>query len=252
MYLSNVGTTPLAIASIALGGADPSEFAETNNCGASLAAGASCLLNVTFTPSSAGSQTATVVITDNSGGVSGATQTAALTGTGINPSAPAPVSLSPNSGTGAGQIFTAAYTYPGGITSLSNVRILLNNSNAPLNGANACYAYYYPDTNALYLENDANNGTVGPLTPGSSSSISNSQCTLNGSGTTVSTSGNNITVAYSVTFSSTFTGLKDVYLLAAGASLSNGWIPEGTWMVTTTPTPTAAITPSSLTFPTQP
>ena len=71
--------------------------------------------------------------------------------------------------------------------------------------------------------------TVGPLTPGSSSSISNSQCTLNGTGTSVSTSGNNLTVNYALTFSSTFTGAQNSYLSASSATVSSGFVHEGTW-----------------------
>ena len=40
------GGTALTITSIAVSG----DFAETNNCGSSVAAGGSCTINVTFTP----------------------------------------------------------------------------------------------------------------------------------------------------------------------------------------------------------
>lgn len=45
----------LGIASIAVTGADSGDFAETNACGASVAAGANCTISVTFTPSAVGS-----------------------------------------------------------------------------------------------------------------------------------------------------------------------------------------------------
>src|SRR5205823_896534 len=49
--LSNIGTATLSITSIGIENGDySSDFAETNNCGTSLAAGASCAINVTFTP----------------------------------------------------------------------------------------------------------------------------------------------------------------------------------------------------------
>src|SRR5262249_49274346 len=40
-------------------------FAQTNNCGTSLAAGANCTVNVTFTPPSVGSQSGNVTIATN-------------------------------------------------------------------------------------------------------------------------------------------------------------------------------------------
>ena len=58
--LTNGGTAPLNIAGIAVGGTNPGDFAQTNNCGGSLAAGGSCTINVTFTPTAAGSRSATL------------------------------------------------------------------------------------------------------------------------------------------------------------------------------------------------
>ena len=65
-------------------------FAETNNCGSSIAANSSCTVNVTFSPTATGASTGSVTI--NAGGV---TSTVSLTGTGT---APGPVlSASPAS-----------------------------------------------------------------------------------------------------------------------------------------------------------
>jgi hypothetical protein len=57
----------------------PGVFMQTNNCPASLAAGASCSISVTFTPSAATKQTGTLVITDNG---NGGMQKVPLSGTG--------------------------------------------------------------------------------------------------------------------------------------------------------------------------
>jgi hypothetical protein len=77
--LSNAGTTTLTISSIKIGGADPKDFAETNNCGSSLGAGKSCTIKMTFSPTATGMRTASVAITDNGGG---SPQHVALSGTG--------------------------------------------------------------------------------------------------------------------------------------------------------------------------
>jgi ASPM-SPD-2-Hydin domain-containing protein len=58
---------------------DPGVFMQTNNCPASLAAGASCSISVTFTPSAATKQTGAVTITDNA---NGGMQSVPLSGTG--------------------------------------------------------------------------------------------------------------------------------------------------------------------------
>jgi hypothetical protein len=51
--------------SITFTGADPGDFAQTNTCGASLAAQSSCTLSVTFTPTAAGTRTATMNVNDS-------------------------------------------------------------------------------------------------------------------------------------------------------------------------------------------
>ena len=79
--LTNVGTTALSIYGITLTGADAGDFAQTNTCGSSVAAGASCTISVTFTPSATGSRAAAVSISDNGTGTK-ATQEVQLSGTG--------------------------------------------------------------------------------------------------------------------------------------------------------------------------
>jgi hypothetical protein len=73
--LTNSGNAALSITRIAASG----DFAETNACGASLAAGASCAISVTFTPSAGGTRSGTLTITDNA---AGSPHTVTLTGTG--------------------------------------------------------------------------------------------------------------------------------------------------------------------------
>lgn len=73
--LTNSGTATLTIASIAAS----ANFAETNNCGSTLAAGANCTINVTLTPNTTGSVSGTVSFTDNA---AGSPQTVSLSGTG--------------------------------------------------------------------------------------------------------------------------------------------------------------------------
>jgi sugar lactone lactonase YvrE len=77
--LSNPGTAPLAISNITVTGANASSFGQTNSCSASLAAGASCTITVSFTPSSTGALAAAISVVDNA---SGSPQSIAITGTG--------------------------------------------------------------------------------------------------------------------------------------------------------------------------
>jgi hypothetical protein len=83
--LSNTGSAPLAITGINLGGTNGNQFAQTNTCGTSVAAGASCTIAVTFTPTTAGGAlTKTATLTINVGAPA-TQQTVALSGTIVVP-----------------------------------------------------------------------------------------------------------------------------------------------------------------------
>ncbi|HXU94320.1 MAG TPA: choice-of-anchor D domain-containing protein [Gallionella sp.] len=77
--LTNAGTTPLAISSIAIGPwGNYLNFGQTNNCPATLAAGAACTINVTFKPNKIGLRTSELTVIDAAG-----TQKVTLNGTGL-------------------------------------------------------------------------------------------------------------------------------------------------------------------------
>ncbi len=77
--MTNVGASSITLSAISLTGTDPGDFSETHTCGATLAAGASCEISVTFHPSATGARTASVSISDNGGG---SPQNVLLSGTG--------------------------------------------------------------------------------------------------------------------------------------------------------------------------
>ncbi len=83
--LTNTGSATLTLTSIASSG----DFSQTNTCGSSVAAGANCAINITFSPMGTGSRNGSISLTDNDP----ATQTINLSGTGTAPS----VSFSPSS-----------------------------------------------------------------------------------------------------------------------------------------------------------
>jgi hypothetical protein len=78
--LANNGPNALSLTGIAIGGANPGDFAQSNNCPATLTVSGSCSVTVTFTPTASGTRAAAVTITDNG---SGSPQTVGLTGTGV-------------------------------------------------------------------------------------------------------------------------------------------------------------------------
>jgi uncharacterized repeat protein (TIGR03803 family) len=78
--LTNTGQGVLTIASIGIAGTNSNEFAQTNNCPASLSPNANCSVSVTFTPTAVGNANASVTVADNA---PGSPQTVPLSGAGI-------------------------------------------------------------------------------------------------------------------------------------------------------------------------
>ena len=73
--VSNTGTAAASVSGISASG----DFSQTNTCGTSIAAGASCTVSVTFRPAASGTRTGTLTITSNA---TNSPTTVSLTGTG--------------------------------------------------------------------------------------------------------------------------------------------------------------------------
>lgn len=117
---------PFPGSSVSFSGSNPADFASpSNTCAASIAAGASCAVSVTFTPSVTSGESAALVITvviTNGGLSSSQSFDVSLTGSG---SATAPgVGLAPTSLDFGGQLLTT--------TSAAKTVTLTNNGNATL------------------------------------------------------------------------------------------------------------------------
>src|SRR5439155_633824 len=171
--LSNTGTSPLTISSIAIGGTNPGDFGQTNNCPISpstLAASASCTINITFTPTAAGSRSASLAVSDNA---TGSSQTASLSGTGTVPT----VTLTPSSVPfGNQQVST---------TSAPQVVTLSNTGSAPLTITSIALG----GTNPAHLGQTHNC----PLSP--STLAASTSCTINVTFTPTATSARAATLA---------------------------------------------------------
>ena len=112
--------------------------------------------------------------------------------------------------------------YLGGVYALFNVG---------LSGPNACWAYYVPASNALYLYNDGANAYTGPpITPSAAGSLSNSQCSIDGAGSSVTGSGNTLALKLAVTFKASFSGTQTLYgYVTDSGNLNSNWQTLGTW-----------------------
>ncbi len=141
--------------------------------------------------------------------------------------APAAVSVSPNSGSGISRTFTFAYSDADGFTDLRDVEAGFD-LRSPENISNNCNVSYRPSTNLLYLRSGA---ILTAVTPGSGTA-ENSQCILNGAGSSTSGFGQALAVSFSLTFKNAFAGPKDIYMRALDTgSLDSGWQTVGSWTV---------------------
>jgi hypothetical protein len=76
--LQNTGSAAASVSSVAATG----DFAQTNTCGSSIAAGASCTVSVTFRPTAAGTRTGSLTVASNA---TNSPTTVSLSGTGSQP-----------------------------------------------------------------------------------------------------------------------------------------------------------------------
>jgi hypothetical protein len=155
-----------------------------------------------------------------------------------------PVSVAPSSGRGSTQIFTATYRDPKGGSHIAKATLSIMASNVPPGGrpgwsTNGCLIRFDPAQNAIWLAPNMG-GTWGyhPIVAGSSSTLSNSQCTVMASGSSARTLGNMVIVNFEVSFAPEFAGEKQLYLQCADVGdrwSANYQRPFGSFTVATPP-----------------
>jgi hypothetical protein len=121
-------TAPMQVAGINFTGSNANSFSQTNNCPATLAGGANCTINVTFTPSAGGPLTANLSVSDSA---QGSPQIVTLTGTGVSA-----VTLSPAGVSFPLQINTTS-SAPQSIQVTNNQTVTLNITSIAISGNNA-------------------------------------------------------------------------------------------------------------------
>jgi hypothetical protein len=150
-------------------------------------------------------------------------------GSTVTNQTPVPVSVTPSSGTGTSQTFSTVVSDANGYTDINTVYFLIDKS---VNGVSACFILYSRSSGTFRLASDTGASWSAGITPGVSGSASNSQCTLSGTGSAVSGSGNNLTLQLALSFTSTFTGTRNVYVAAIDqSSAMSSYGNLGTWTV---------------------
>ena len=142
------------------------------------------------------------------------------------------LSVTPNSGSGLGQqIFTAVFADPNGASDIQAVYLIVGGSTPPY-VSSSCFVAYVPYGNALYLFNDSGTGlaTGSPITAGASETLSNSQCTLSGSGGLPTLMGDTLTAPFSILFNAGYAASQNIYgLVQSYSGADSPWATLGTW-----------------------
>jgi hypothetical protein len=182
-------------------------------------------LAISFQPGFAGAKGIYMDALDGVTGYSGWQQKGSWT---VSGGSPAPVSVTPSSGSGTSQTFTLVFSDSSGYQSLAAVEVILN---AQVSVNNSCYVYIVPSSGQVYLaSDDGGSWTWAVFRTGGT--LQNSQCRVNASGSSSSGSGNNLTVSLAMSFQPGFAGAKNTYMDALdGATGYSGWQPKGSWTI---------------------
>ncbi len=164
---------------------------------------------------------------------------------------PTVLSVNPTSGSGLSATFTVVASDANGASDIEFVEFLFNTMALAADG---CYVAFNASNASIELYNDSGTAVAGSVTPGGGGTASNSQCTIHGSGSSVTPTGNQLSVSVSVTFASVFDGKKEIFVSVrdfAGLPSTQQWADMGNWIVGTAVPPTAdSLSPTNGSGPT--
>ncbi len=223
--LANSGTAALNLTGIALGGTNPTAFARSSTCGATIAAGSACAITVSFSPSAAAAYTAAITLTDNA---ASSPQTITLSGTGVAPAASAQAVLTPSTlnfpatvvnSTAAAQTVTLANS---GGSPLTGIGLSLTGTNAAeFSFTTTCGTTLAAGASCsipVSFTPSATGTTTVSLSVASSASTLPQTVTLNGSGVAPVASLSTSTLTFPSTTVSTTSGTQIVTLTDSGGA----------------------------------
>jgi hypothetical protein len=142
---------------------------------------------------------------------------------------PIAASVLPSSGTAASQRFSFTVSDQGGAGFLTGAAALISSS---LSSSSACYVVWDRTAGTISLAYDNPSKGASPVTPGNAQEVvSNSQCTLKASDSTVAIGATSIVITVDLSFNANYFGAKNVYLEAVEPGVNSGWVAVGTWTV---------------------
>ena len=144
---------------------------------------------------------------------------------------PMPGGMSPASGSAASSTLSFMFNDASSANNLQTGWALINTA---IDGRAACYLAYFRPGNQVYLFPDNGDGSQAiNMTLSGTNTLSNSQCTISSQGSSVTSSGAQLTVNLNITFNHSFAGPKGVWMAdqTLGGLQTSAWQVMGVWKV---------------------
>ena|GEM_PF-293943 len=149
--------------------------------------------------------------------------------------------------------FRATASDVNGYSDINRIYFLVNSDTSI--PANSCHGYFSRAANAFFLYNDALSATTGPLAPGASATIQNTNCAIIGATSTITQSGTDIQLNITIARQGAYTaGYKNLFLwVVDNSNTGTGWVQTAAWPVAQPPQPPTlpSATPATSATPAQ-
>lgn len=234
-------TAPSGLALVSMSGSGWSCVAGSNTCtrSNSLAAGQSyppITVTVSVLPDAVSPIVNQVSV---SGG--GAASPASATDSTVVTGAPLSLMASPPGASGHRQVFTFTWSDPQGYASIGSLQVKFTNTQST---ANSCWMRFDQAASTIYLRNNA--GTEMAAAPlGAGAAVQNSQCAVYPAETTISGSGNQLTLVLSMGFFTSYSGAQSIWMEANNGADSGWGNAKGTYTVNDQQPTIDGVSPSS-------
>ncbi|MGC4056198.1 MAG: hypothetical protein QM757_45920 [Paludibaculum sp.] len=155
-----------------------------------------------------------------------------------------PVSVTPASGSGSKQNFTAVFQGAQGANTLRWVQMLVAAS-ADGGGQPFCLIHYDVPGNSFWVYSDIYGFFQGPVSPQApSDTLQSSACALDTFNSTPATNGSQLTLRLRLLFKTA--AADNIYLRTLDYfGTDSGWVKNGTWTMAAMPVPTMTVVPSN-------
>ncbi len=235
MLVDDAGDAGGPFAALSLPGAGTIQNSQCSiaGTGSSLNASGTTLtvtLAITFKAPFAGTKIAYMAAQDTLSANSGWQALGVWTVPGTVTSGPAVGGVSPAHSSVLNQTYTFTFTDTNGFADIAVTNVLINNF---LDGIDACYVAFTPSgptSGSVLLVDDAGDagGPFAAVALPGTNTVQNNQCSISGAGSSVSSSGNTMTLVLNVTFKQAFAGNRVFFMAARSNSLNTGWQAMGT------------------------